>query len=50
MKKLVQMTDAVEKAGFSLIAEAILMSRIYTIRRLKVMLDADLFEMSVFVT
>ena len=44
MKKLIQTTDAVEKPGFSLIDEKFLKSRIYTIRGLKVMLDADLAE------
>ena len=37
-------TDAVKKSNFSLIDEAFLKSRIYTIRGLKVMLDADLAE------
>ena len=44
MKKLIQTTDAVEKPEFSLIDENFLKSRIYTIRGLKVMLDADLAE------
>ena len=35
---------AVAKSEFSLIDEAFLKSRIYTIRGLKVMLDADLAE------
>ena len=37
-------TDAVKKPNFSLIDENFLKSRIYTIRGLKVMLDADLAE------
>ena len=44
MKKLVQTTDAVKKPNFSLIDEKFLKSRIYTIRGLRVMLDADLAE------
>ena len=39
-----QPTDAVNKPIFSLIDESFLKSRIYTIRGLKVMLDADLAE------
>ena len=37
-------TKAVEKTNFSLIDENFLKSRIYTIRGVKVMLDADLAE------
>ena len=37
-------TQAVEKPNFSLIDENFLKSRIYTIRGVKVMLDADLAE------